>query len=142
MKLVRIARGEWDVLAVLDSREKCQVLDFLADLNGPESVAARSMMAFLSETVPRSGPPKKEPLCKSLGEGVYEFRRQPKGKKLRVLWFYGGSAVIVCTAGFKKAERTPRVQLHQARFLCKQYWVARSRGELEILDRKEGSLES
>lgn len=138
MKLVRIARREWDVLAVLDSREKCQVLDFLADLHGPESRAAKSMIALLSETVPQSGPPTREPLCKSLGEGVYEFRRQPKGKKLRVLWFYGGAAVIVCTAAFKKAERTPRVQLDQARFLCKQYWIARSRGEFEILDPKEG----
>ena len=141
MKLVRIAREEWDVLAVLDSREKCQVLDFLADLDGPERVAARSMAAFLSETVPKSGPPQREPLCKSLGEGVYEFRRQPKGKKLRVLWFYGGAAVIVCTAAFKKAERTPRVQLDQARFLCKQHWIARSRGDLEILDPTEGRHE-
>jgi phage-related protein len=138
MKLVRIAREEWDVLAVLDSREKCQVLDFLEDLNGPESAAARSMMSLLLEKVPSLGPPRKEPACKFLGEGVYEFRRQQKGKKLRVLWFYGGAAVIVCTAAFKKAERTPRVPLDQARFLCKQYWVARSRGELEILDEKEG----
>ncbi len=141
MKLVRIAREEWDVLAVLDSREKCQVLDFLADLDGPERVAAAGMMWLLKQTVPRNGPPRSDILCKSLGEGVFEFRKQPKGKKLRVLWFYGGSAVIVCTAAFKKAERTPRVQLDQARFLCKQYWVARSRGELEILDSKEGEHE-
>lgn len=138
MKLVRIAREEWDVLAVLDSREKCQVLDFLVDLHGPESAAARSMIALLRRKVPRSGPPRREPACKALGDGVYEFRRQPKGKKLRVLWFYGGAAVIVCTAAFKKAERTPRVQLDHARFLCRRYWVARSRGELEILDKEEG----
>ncbi|HEV2854185.1 MAG TPA: type II toxin-antitoxin system RelE/ParE family toxin [Thermoanaerobaculia bacterium] len=138
MKLVRIAREEWDVLAVLDSREKCQVLDFLADLSGPEKVAAAGMLWLLEELVPRNGPPHSDILCKSLGEGVFEFRKQPKGKKLRVLWFYGGAAVIVCTAAFKKAERTPRVPLDQARFLCKQYWVARSRGELEILDPKEG----
>jgi phage-related protein len=138
MKLVRIAREKWDVLAVLDSREKCQILDFLADLDGPEEVAAAGMLWLLKKIVPRSGPPPSDILCKSLGEGVFEFRKQPKGKKLRVLWFYGGAAVIVCTAAFKKAERTPRVQLDQARFLCKQYWIARSRGELEILDPKEG----
>lgn len=138
MKLVRIAREEWDVLAVLDSREKCQVLDFLADLNGPEEAAAAGMLWLLKKIVPRNGPPRSDILCKSLGEGVFEFRKQPKGKKIRVLWFYGGAAVIVCTAAFKKAERTPRVALDQARFLCKQYWIARSRGELEILDPKEG----
>ena len=141
MKLLRIARGKWEVLATCDPRGSCQVLSFLAELNGPESVAAESMMAILTGTVPKLGPPKGEPLCKSLGDGVYEFRRQPKGKKLRVLWFYGGAAVIVCTAAFKKAERTPRVQLDRARFLCKQYWIARSRGELEILDLKEADHE-
>jgi len=138
MKLVRIARKQWDVLAVCDERGRCQVLDFLADLDGPYQVAAESMLALLHLIVPASGPPRGEPLTKHLGDRIFEFRRQPKGKKLRVLWFYGGEAVIVCTAAFKKAERTPRIPLDQARFLCKQYWVARSRGELEILDRKEG----
>lgn len=134
MKLLRIARRQWDVLAICDGRGECQVVRFLEELQGPEKVAAESMLMILKETVPRSGPPKGEPLCKPLGEGIYEFRRQPKGKKLRVLWFYGGTAVIICTAAFRKAERTPRVQLDQARFLRKQYWLARSRGEIEITD--------
>jgi len=95
------------------------------------------MLALLKNTIPDLGPPKEEPQCKSLGNGVFEFRKQPKGKKLRVLWFYGGTAVIVCAAAFKKAERTPRVQLDQARFLRKQYWIARSRGEVEIVDPEE-----
>jgi|SRR6185295_7384973 len=137
MKLLRIARRNWDVLAVCDRRGDCQVLSFLEELRGPEEVAAESMLWLLQEAVPIYGPPKGEPLCKSLGAGVYELRKQPKGKKLRVLWFYGGTAVIVCTAAFKKAERTPRVQLDQARFLRKQYWIARSRGEIDIVDPKE-----
>ena len=29
MKLVRIARDQWDVLAVMDHRGHCQVLEFL-----------------------------------------------------------------------------------------------------------------
>jgi hypothetical protein len=142
MKLVRIARGEWDVLAVLDSRGRCQVLELLEELDGSESIAATGMMRLLDEIVPKFGPPRSASLCKSLGDGVFEFRRQPKGKKLRVLWFYGGAAVIVCTAAFRKAEKTPRTQLDQARFLCKQYWIATSRREIQILDPKEGSLES
>jgi phage-related protein len=137
MRLLRIARRQWDVLAVCDQRGCCQVLSFLEELTGLEGKAAKSMLAILEETVPVFGPPPGEPLCKSLGGGIYEFRKQPKGKKLRVLWFYGGTAVIVCTAAFKKAEKTPQVQLDQARFLRKQYWTARSRGEIELIDRKE-----
>lgn len=134
MKLLRIARCEWDVLAICDQRGDCQVLRFLEELTGLEGKAAKNMLTILEETVPRFGPPKAESTCKSLGDGVYEFRRQPKGKKLRVLWFYGGTAVIICTAAFKKAEKTPRVQLDQARFLRKQYWIARSRGEIEVIE--------
>lgn len=137
MKLRRIARVEWDVLAVCDQRGDCQVISFLQELTGAEGRAAKGMLALLEGTVPSFGPPKGEPVCKFLGDGVYEFRKQPKGKKLRVLWFYGGTAVIVCTAAFKKAERTPRVELERARFLRKRYWLARSRDELDIIDPTE-----
>lgn len=136
MKLVRIAKKEWDVLALCDNRGRCQVLDFLAELDGPYQVAAESMLALLHLIVPAAGPPRGEPLTKHLGEGIFEFRRQPKGKKLRVVWFYGGGAIIVCTAAFRKAERTPRSQIEQARFLSRQYWLARVRNELEIVDLK------
>ena len=139
MKLLRIARRQWEVLAVCDQRGGCQVLSFLSELTGLEGKAAKNMLTMLRGRVPQFGPQMGEPLCKSLGDGIYEFRRQPKGKKLRVLWFYGGTAVIVCTAAFKKAERTPRIQLDQARFLCKQYWMARSSGQLEIIDSEESS---
>jgi phage-related protein len=142
MKLLRIARNQWDVLAICDQRSECQVLRFLEDLEGLEGKAARSMLSLLRKTVPNLGPPKGEPLCKSLGDGVYEFRKQPKGKKLRVLWFYGGTAVIVCTSAFRKAERTPQIQIERARFLRKQYWIARSRSEIEIVDPKEAADES
>lgn len=136
MKLLRIARHHWDVLAICDQRGDSQVLCFLEQLRGLEGMAAESMLQILKQAVPRFGPPRGEPHCKALGDGVYELRKQPKGKKLRVLWFYGGTAVIVCTAAFKKAEKTPRIQLDWARFLRKQYWVARSRGEIEIVDPK------
>jgi hypothetical protein len=138
VKLLRVAQLHWEVRAICDGRGECQVLSFLEELRGPEKVAAENMLVLLEKTVPRFGPPRGEPLCKSLGDGVYELRKQPKGKKLRVLWFYGGPAIIVCTAAFKKAERTPRVLLDRARFLRKQYRLASSRGEVEIIDR-EGS---
>jgi phage-related protein len=134
MKLVRIAREEWDVLAVVDPRGSCQVVEFLLDSEGTHRAAAKSLYNLLRDRVPQLGPPPGEPLCKHLGDGVYEFRKQPKGKKLRVLWFYGGTSVIVCTAAFTKAERTPRIKIEQLKFLRGQYWAALSRGELEIID--------
>lgn len=40
MRLLRIARLQWDVLAVCDGRGECQVIRFLEDLQGPERKAA------------------------------------------------------------------------------------------------------
>lgn len=138
MKLLRLGKGRWEILALCDGRGRCQVLDFLADLDGPYEAAAKSMLVLLLETVPRYGPPKSEPRCKPLGGGLYEFRKQPKGKKLRVVWFYGGSSVIVCTAAFKKAERTPRTEIDRSRMLQERYRLARAQGMVEISDLKGG----
>ena len=137
MKLLRLAKDHWEVLAWCDGRGQCLVLEFLADLTGTYEAAARSMLILLRQIVPKYGPPKSEPQCKSLGKGVYEFRKQPKGKKLRVIWFYGEGSVIICTAAFKKAERTPQVEIDRARLLQEVYRLARARGAVEVVDLEE-----
>lgn len=138
MKLVRLARKRWEVLAVCDSRGGCPVLEFLADLTGTSyQVAAEQMMRLLAIQVPTSGPPKAEPLCKAMGNGLFEFRKQPKGKKLRVVWFYGGGAVVVCATAFTKGERTPRAEIERALLLREMYRPAKAGGEIEIVDVKE-----
>jgi hypothetical protein len=135
IRLVRIARKRWEVLAICDHRGACQVLEFLEDLRGSYQAAGELMLLFLTELIPENGPPKGEPLCKSLGDGLFELRRQPKGKKLRVVWFYGGGMVIVCVAAFTKAERTPRTEILRAKALQREYWEARRHGRLKIVRR-------
>ena len=137
MKLVRLAKRRWDVLAILDARERCEVLEFLMDPEASYGVAAQSMLRLLFEGVPSSGPPRAEPLGKSLGSGLFELRKQPKGKKLRVVWFYGGGAVIVCAVAFTKGERTPRTKLEQALLLRERYLLAKAADEIEIVDIEE-----
>lgn len=92
------------------------------------------MARLLRRTIPATGPPKAEPLCKALGDGIFELRKQPKGKKLRVVWFYGSGTVIVCTAAFWKAERTPRERIEEARRLQERYRLAAARNQIEVLD--------
>jgi phage-related protein len=133
MKLVRLARKRWDVLAVCDSRGECPVTEFLDGLKGTShQVAAEQMGRLIVIQVPTNGPPKTEPICKPLGDGLFEFRRQPKGKKLRVVWFYGGGAVVVCAVAFTKAERTPRAEIERARAYQRRYLEAKRDGTLEI----------
>jgi len=142
MKLVRVGWERWEVLAVCDSRGRCPVLEFLIEFERSSPAAAHGMLALLRQVVPAAGPPRSEPLCKPLGDGLYELRKQPKGKKLRVIWFYGVGQVIVCTYAFGKAERTPQLLVERSRLLRRQYLAARARGEVEILDPEEGAWSS
>lgn len=137
MKLVRLARDNWDVLTVLDVRDRCEVLEFLFTPGESYRIAAMAMLHLLFEVIPKNGPPTSEPLCKSLGNSLYELRKQPKGKKLRVVWFYGGGSVIVCTSAFTKAERTPQNQLSHAAALREWYFASKARDRIKIVELKE-----
>jgi phage-related protein len=135
MKLVRIVRGRWDVLAVLDDRGRCPVLDFIAALGANYAAARRALLRVLRVELPQDGPPSRNTqLCKSLGDGIYELRRQPKGQKLRVLFFYDDDRRIVCTNGFAKAERTPRTEVELARVARQRYLKAKFRRKVEIVE--------
>lgn len=92
------------------------------------------MIQFLRYQLPISGPPRHNvALCKSLGGGVFELRRQPKGHKLRTLFFYDEANRIVLTNAFLKAETTPRTELELARSLRQQYFAAKLRNRLKIV---------
>ncbi len=135
MRLVRIGREQWDVLAVMDDRGRCQVLDFLVSRS---AAAHRFMFRFLRLRLPVEGPSHSAELCKSLGNGIFELRRQPKGPKLRVLFFYDDGHRIVCTNAFTKAERTPRVEIELARDLKQQYFRAKLLRRLRIEETPDG----
>jgi len=139
MRLVRVGRDLWEVLAFCDPRGRCQVLEFLTAFNSSSRAATHGMLALLTQIVPSAGPPQGEPLSKSFGGGIYELRKQPNGKKLRVLWFYGGTRSIVCTYAFEKAEWTPQLLVERSRLLRRQFLAARSRGEVEVTDFEEGT---
>lgn len=137
MRLVRLARERWDVLAVLDHRGRCQVVEFLEALASNYQAAREGMLYLLRVVLPRSGPPvQNSQISKPLGGGIFELRRQPKGRKLRVVFFYDSSFRIVCTSAFTKAETTPRREIESARFLARRYREAKFRNELIILERR------
>lgn len=136
MQLVRIAREQWDVLAVVDDRGRCQVLDFL--MGSGQSAVQRFMLRFLRLRLPAEGPSHSAALCKSLGNGIFELGRQPKGPKLRVLFFYDDGYRIVCTNAFCKAERTPRAEVKLAGDLRKQYFSAKLLRRLRIEEIPDG----
>jgi phage-related protein len=138
MRLVQLAKGLWEVLAVLDHRGRCQVLDHLGSLGANFEVAKTKMVRILSFQIPMQGPPARNAqLCKCLGGGIYELRGQHKGQKLRVVFFYDDNRRVVCTNAFSKAETTPQNELQAARDLRERYLRAKFRKELEILTRRD-----
>ena len=133
VRLVRIGWGAWEVLAIVDPRGHCQVLDFLGQLGAGYAVARRAMLLFLQVRLPQDGPPVNNALlCKPLGDGLFELRRQPKGQKLRVVFFYDEGRRVVCTNAFSKAETTPRTELALAKAQRKRYLTAKLARELII----------
>ena len=128
MRLVRIARGVWEVQSVADSRGRC-VIEKLVDLaGGPEALAAatqagklnadqrmvKRMLAIIQEDVPANGPPRNSQLSLPLQDNVFEFRIGWGGKKgpvLRVTYFFGKERkVVVCANVFKKRGEARKVK--------------------------------
>lgn len=120
MRLVRIGRAVWDVLAIADASGSSLWDDLQAA--DPSDRGAELMRATLATHVPLNGPPlKNRNKCRDLGDGIYEF----KERGVRVLWFYDtGEPVtrmrIICTHAIPKVtkkkfqqERSKAVRLRQ-----------------------------
>ncbi|HEX4962473.1 MAG TPA: hypothetical protein VF173_16680 [Thermoanaerobaculia bacterium] len=113
MNLVRIAKGRWEVLAVVDAGGSCPVLDLL----GPKQLF---LSRFLRVYLPLEGPPAASlPRCRPLTEGVFELRRRPGEPEPAVLFFADEGRRIVCASTLSSRPR---------------YFAAKSASRLRILE--------
>jgi hypothetical protein len=98
MKLVRIAKGRWEVLAEVDSGGSCPVLDLLDPYGGrrePQVFLSRFLRVYL----PLEGPPVSSlPRCRPLADGIFELRSRPGGQEPAVLFFADEDQRIVCAS--------------------------------------------
>jgi phage-related protein len=135
MRLVRLGRVVWDVIAIAEDNGR-HIMDELAAID-PSYKHAETMRVLISEFVPRNGPPRHNELrCKPLGDDIFEFKAGPKhGKKLRVLWFYDAGHVILCTHSFMKdTAKTPREEKDRAIRMRSAYFEAKNRNALPPID--------
>jgi phage-related protein len=131
MRLVRVARVVWDLVAMTDD-DGANVLTEL-DAIDPGYKHTETMRALIERTVPRDGPPvHNDRRCSPLGDGIFEFKAGPeRGKKLRVLWFYDAGVPpsrrqIICTHSFlKDTRKTPPQQKARAVRMRRQYLEAK-----------------
>ncbi len=135
MRLRRIRKRVWDVLAIETDDGHCATVEFLKALRGDPGRLSVRMMAILRELAP-ANPPRKEPFCKRIENNLYEFRvRRSRGPVLRVIWFDDAGKIIVCTHAFLKDQpRTDPREVSQARLLRAEYFDAKQCGPIPITE--------
>lgn len=133
MKLLRLAKQQWTVLAVQNDRGNCQVLDLLSESGDP----GERLLSDLRESIPARGPPlNNQEFSKSLRDKIFEFREPTtKGGTLRVLWFYDENKLVVCANGvLKKRGDTPAELIDAAVKVRTAYFEAKKVDQLTITD--------
>lgn len=130
MRLVRVRKSRWDVLALSDERGECPLFEDLLALTAATESERTKLLALLAFTA-ANGPPRNREKSNDLGDGLFEF----KTKKLRVPYFYDEDRIILCTHVFKKqGQRTPKEEILRALRMRDSYWRAKEEGDLEVCD--------
>ncbi len=91
-------------------------LDWFRDLSAEE----RRIVGFDLRTL-QIGFPMGMPLCKSLGDGLWELRSTLPGKIARVIFFIDGEKFIIVHGFIKKSQKTPKEELNAAKARKKLY---------------------
>lgn len=80
----------------------------------------------------------REPLSKSVGDGIFEIRSQAGNDIVRILYFFHGDKIIIATNGFiKKQNKTPKKEIELAKARRAEYFLQE---EKEKADGKEDEL--
>jgi hypothetical protein len=139
MRLVRFGQKRWTVLAVMDDRGDCPVLELLKGAGDP---GAR-VLADLQEVYPERGPPRNSEASKALRDKILEFREPTtKGGTLRVLYFFDKGYMIICANGcLKKKDKTPDDLIDAAIAIRNTYFAAQTRNEIAVEELPPDELE-
>lgn len=130
MRLRRVRRAQWDVLAVCSPRGECPLLEFLGGLNAELAADGRAMLRLLS-LASEQGPPRNTELSHKLAGEIWEFI----AGRLRVLWFYDEGRVIVCSHGFmKRTRKTPMSEIDRAQAARRGYRAAKWTRTLRVTE--------
>ena len=130
MRLVRIGRRVYEVVAIADDQDR----SFWGDLKAadPSDGGAEQMRAALETDIPLNGPPRGKSRCRYLGDDIYEFKEW----NVRVLWFHDAGKPVVrgrilCTHHCRKL---PKKKFQQEKLkamrIRRQYLAEKAAGRL------------
>ena len=130
MKLRRVRRSKWDVLAICSPRGDCPLLDFLAGLEAQLAMDGRSMLRLIEFTA-EQGPPHNFEVSHKIAGEIWEL----VAGQLRVLWFYDEGRLVICSHGFvKRTRKIPIGEINRAQSSCDAYRLAKKAGRLKVED--------
>lgn len=87
------------------------VLEWLRELGRPDSVIIGSDLQLVER-----GWPIGMPLCRSLGDGLFETRSDlPNGRTARIIFFIKGGRMGILHGFIKKTQQTPQADIELAK---------------------------
>ena len=130
MKLRRVRKGQWDVLAICGPRGECPLLDFLTGLESHLEADGRAMLRLLLYSA-EHGPSHNVEVSHKIAGEIWEFI----AGRLRVLWFYDQGKLIICSHGFmKRTRKIPSGEIERAQAAFDAYRAAKKGGNLKVED--------
>jgi phage-related protein len=129
MRLRRVARSHWDVLAICGPRSDCPLLEFLSGLEARLAADGRAMLRLLRFAA-EHGPPRNVELSHKIAGEIWELI----AGRVRVLWFYDEGRLVICSHGFvKRTRKTPQRDIDRALAAYQAYRAAR-RSRIVVLE--------
>ena len=133
MKLIELGKKEWQVLAICDDNEDCQVIDHI-QTNMRQNRLWRKMRDRLTLVTPEKGSQLGTNSRKAEhyrgGIGAFKENRS-KGPKARVYFFRDGNRLI-CTEAFDKRSENIDPFIDRALEVKRQYLAAKQQADIEI----------
>lgn len=123
----KLREGKRHTLYALGDGQTVETVDFLEEMSLKRAKELNKLNALLERAL-EHGTPRNEQKCRTLGNGIYEFKTTGG---LRLVWFWDAGQMIICTHGFEKAsQKTPRGQIEKALAKKDEYFKAKAAGTL------------
>ncbi len=127
-------RERFHIYANCDS-EGASILDEIINgLDKSQIKSAEKLSAAIEKAAIHGPTTIPKPQCHQIEGSIYQFRADD----IRLLWFYDKGSLIICAHSFvKKCSTTPRKHIKQATKFMTEYFSAKEKGELVIMEEND-----
>ena len=102
MPVREITQGQRFRILAWGDDERCEVLEFLEELQKNANTDAARLLYLINRTA-QQGAPEDVHQCRPLGDGIFEFKAPSTA---RILWFYDAGRIIYLHAWLQWQKRS------------------------------------